>query len=75
MENTIDNSRLLECVCDIASMITHEKFGARATKEIQDGLSESQCIVWTDEAQECYNDMFDYIETIIINKLKLKIKQ
>ena len=70
----IENSRLLECVCDIASMITHEKFGARATKEIQDGLSDSKCLVWSYEAQDFYNDMFDEIEGIIINNLKLKIK-
>jgi hypothetical protein len=74
MKNTIDNSRLLECVCDIASMITNDKFGSRATKEIQDGLSDSTCIIWTDDAQDFYNDMFDEIEGIIINGLKLKIK-
>ncbi len=74
MENTIENSRLLECVCDIASMITYDKFGARATKEIQDGLSDSKWIVWTDDAQNFYNDMFDEIEGMIINNLKLKIK-
>ena len=56
-------------------MITNDKFGARATKEIQDGLSDSKCIVWTDDAQNFYNDMFDEIEGMIINNLKLKIKQ
>ena len=75
MKNTIENSRLLECVCDIASMITNDKFGARATKEIQDGLSDSKCIVWTDDAQNFYNDMFDEIEGMIINNLKLKINK
>tara|TARA_R110002051_G_scaffold37838_3_gene80848 strand:- start:786 stop:1013 length:228 start_codon:yes stop_codon:yes gene_type:complete len=75
MKNTIDNSRLLECVCDITSMITKDKFGDRATIEIQDGLSDSTCIAWTVDAQDFYNDMFDEIEGMIINNLKLKIKQ
>ena len=58
----INNSDFMEYIDELATQITEERFGDEATKEIQDGLSDGTAIVFTDDAQDFYNDMYDEYE-------------
>ena len=58
----IDNSRFMEFIDEMATQITEMNFGADTTKEIQDGLSDGIAIVFTDEAQDYYNETYDEYE-------------
>ena len=60
----IENSRFMEFIDELATQITEERFGDEATKEIQDGLSDGTAIVFTDDAQDFYNEAYDEYEGI-----------
>tara|TARA_R110000824_G_scaffold363581_1_gene551596 strand:+ start:131 stop:409 length:279 start_codon:yes stop_codon:yes gene_type:complete len=64
----IDNGRFMELIDELATQITEMNFGADTTKEIQDGLSDGYVTIFTDEAQDYYNEMYDEYETMI-NKI------
>tara|TARA_R110000803_G_scaffold133018_2_gene200204 strand:- start:2 stop:259 length:258 start_codon:yes stop_codon:yes gene_type:complete len=63
----IDNSRFMEFIDEIATQITEMNFGADTTKEIKDGLSDGYVTIFTDEAQEYYNEMYDEYEMMANN--------
>lgn len=63
----VDNSLLMELIDEITTQMTEEKFGEYTTKEIQDGLSDGIAIVFTDEAQDFYNEKYDEVEGMINN--------
>ena len=65
----IDNSTFMEYIDELATRITEEKFGDEATKEIQDGLSDGTAIVFTEDAQDFYNEVYDEYETLTNNLL------
>ena len=65
----IENSTFMEYIDELATRITEERFGDEATKEIQDGLSDGTAIVFTDEAQDFYNETYDEYETLTNNLL------
>ena len=71
MENKIlvSDSKFIECVDEISTQITEMNFGAETWTE------ENEVIIFTNEAQEFYNETFDEIETLINNTLNVWNKQ
>jgi|5_EtaG_2_1085323.scaffolds.fasta_scaffold14809_3 hypothetical protein len=67
----IDNSIFMEFVDDIATEMTEIAYKGKATIEIQDGLSDDTCIVFTEEAQDFYNERYDEVETMLNNTLRV----
>tara|TARA_B110000459_G_scaffold96568_1_gene107667 strand:+ start:95 stop:352 length:258 start_codon:yes stop_codon:yes gene_type:complete len=63
----VDNSRFMEFIDELATQITEMNFGADTTKEIKDGLSDGYITIFTDEAQEYYNEMYDEYEMMANN--------
>ena len=63
----IDNSRFMEFIDELATQITEMNFGADTTKEIKDGLSDGYVTIFTDEAQEYYNEMYGEYEMMANN--------
>jgi hypothetical protein len=66
----IPNSIFLQVVCDITSEITAEKFNH---KESVWNESE-QSYNYTEEAQDFFNNKYDEIEHLLIDKFNLKLK-
>ena len=72
----VNNSDYMEFIDDVATMMTEMAYidtdgSCIAYKEIQDGLSDDTCIVFTDEAQDLYNERYDEIETMLNRTLKV----
>jgi hypothetical protein len=73
----IDNSTFMEFVDEIATQMTEIAYidptdgSCIAYKEIQDGLSDGVAIVFTDEAQDYYNEKYDEVETMLNNTLNI----
>ena len=67
----INNSKLMEFIDDIATQSTIDYYGVNAQIEINDGLSDSKCIVFTELAQNYYNDFYNSIETQLNNILNI----
>ena len=63
----IDNSRFMEFIDELATQITEMNFGADTTREIKDGLSDGYATIFTDEAQEYYNEMYEEYEMMANN--------
>ena len=63
----IDNSRFMEFIDELATQITEMNFGADTTREIKDGLSDGYATIFTDEAQEYYNEMYSEYEMMANN--------
>ena len=67
----IDNSSYMEFIDEIATQMTEIAYKGKATIEIQDGLSDGVAIVFTDEAQDFYNERYDEVETLLIRTLNI----
>ena len=67
----IDNSTFMEFVDEIATQMTEIAFKDKATIEIKDGLSDGVAIVFTDEAQDYYNERYDEVETMLNRTLNI----
>ena len=69
----INNSDYMEFISDIATQMTEIAYKGKATIEIQvqSGLSDGVAIVFTDEAQEYFNDKYDEVEGMINKTLKV----
>ena len=67
----IDNARYMEFIDDIATQMTEIAYKGKATIEIQDGLSDGVAIVFTDEAQDFYNEQYDWVETMLNKTLNI----
>ena len=64
IENTyVDDSRFMEFIDELATQITEMNFGADTWKE-EDG---HRVMVFTDEAQEYYNEMYSAYEMMTNN--------
>ena len=63
----VDNGSFMEFIDEIATQITEMNFGADTTKEIKDGLSDGYVTIFTDEAQEYYNEMYGEYEMMANN--------
>ena len=67
----IDNSIFMEFVDDIATEMTELMFQDETTIEVRDGLSDSMVTIFTDDAQDYYNDKYDEVETMLNNTLRV----
>ena len=67
----IDNARYMEFIDDIATQMTEIAYKGKATLEVRDGLSDGIAIVFTDEAQDYYNERYDEVEGMINKTLKV----
>ena len=61
----INNSLFMELVDEFATQITEMNYGADTTREIKDGLSDGYATIFTDDAQEYYNEMYDEYESLL----------
>ena len=76
----IDNAKYMEFIDDIATQMTEIAYidtdgSCIAYKEIKDGLSDDTCIVFTEDAQDFYNEQYDSVETMLNSKLKIFAKK
>ncbi len=73
----VSDSKFLECVDEMATQITEIKFGADTwVEEYGHGVWEEQSVlVFSEDAQDFYNDKFDEYETLINNTLNVWNKQ
>jgi len=60
----IENSTFMEYIDELATQITEMNFGADTWEENQ-----MNTMVFTDEAQDYYNEMYDEYETLTNNML------
>ena len=60
----IENSKFMEYIDELATQITEMNFGADTWEENQ-----MNTMVFTDEAQDFYNEMYDEYETLTNNLL------
>ena len=67
----IDSSSYMEFIDEIATQMTEIAYKGKATIEIKDGLSDDTCIVFTDEAQDYYNERYDEVETMLNKTLNI----
>ena len=72
----VDNSRYMELIDDIATQMTEMAHidtdgSCIAYNEIRDGLSDDTCIIFTEEAQDFYNERYDEIEAMIQKTIKV----
>ena len=65
----VSDSIFLECIDELATQITEERFGDSAT------IESKNFIIFTEEAQDFYNERFDEYETLINNTLNVWNKQ
>tara|TARA_R110000744_G_scaffold222594_1_gene341473 strand:- start:184 stop:426 length:243 start_codon:yes stop_codon:yes gene_type:complete len=70
----VSDSIFLECIDELATQITEERFGDSATIEVESSVSKN-FIIFTEEAQDFYNERFDEYETLINNTLNVWNKQ
>tara|TARA_R110000823_G_scaffold310331_1_gene435196 strand:+ start:168 stop:410 length:243 start_codon:yes stop_codon:yes gene_type:complete len=70
----VSDSMFLECIDELATQITEERFGDSATIEVESSVSRN-FIIFTEEAQDFYNERFDEYETLINNTLNVWNKQ
>jgi len=67
----VNNSDYMEFIDDIATQITIQRFGEDTHVEIQDGLSDGMVTIFTDDAQDFYNEQYDWVETMLNRTLKV----
>ncbi len=65
----IKDSKFMEFVDEMATQLTELNFHEETFVEVQDGLSDGTCIVFTEDAQDFYNERYDEIETMINNMM------
>jgi len=65
----ISNEVFKEVVCEVACLITTERFGEETW--VHD--KESDCFSYTEHAQDFFNEKYDEIELMLIDRFKIKI--
>ena len=65
----IDNSKFMEYIDELATQITEMNFGAETYRELKSDLDNDIRMIFTDEAQDYYNEMYDEFETLTNNLL------
>jgi len=61
----------MQFIDDIATEATLDVFKDTAEIEINDGFSPSKCIVFSEQAQDYYNEFYDNIEASLNNILNI----
>lgn len=67
----IENSTFMEYISEIATRITEEKFGEETWTEGSSEENQSDTMVFNEDAQDFYNDVYDEYETLTNNILGL----
>ena len=65
----IENSTFMEYIDELATQITEREFKENTYKELKSDLDNDIRMIFTDEAQDFYNDMYDEYETLTNNML------
>lgn len=60
MKTYVENSRFMECICELADKIVEAQFGVGFDKE-DDGDGGTK---YTEDAQDLFNEKYDEIETL-----------
>jgi len=67
----IDNAKYMEFIDDIATQITIFRFPNKAHVEIKDGLSDRLVTTFKEDAQDFYNEQYDWVEEMVNNTLNI----
>ena len=65
----IDNSTFMEYIDELATRITEERFGEETWTEGSSEENQSDTMIFNEEAQDFYNDVYDEYETLTNNLL------
>tara|TARA_R100001463_G_scaffold63172_8_gene116190 strand:- start:74 stop:361 length:288 start_codon:yes stop_codon:yes gene_type:complete len=65
----IENSTFMEYIDELATQITEMNYGAETYRELKSDLDNDIRMIFTDEAQDFYNEMYDEYETLTNNLL------
>ena len=65
----IENSTFMEYIDELTTQITEMNYGAETYREIKSDLDNDIRMIFTDEAQDYYNEMYDEFETLTNNLL------
>ena len=65
----IENSKFMEYIDELATQITEMNYGAETYREIKSDLDNDIRMIFTDEAQDFYNEVYDEYETLTNNML------
>ena len=65
----IDNSTFMEYIDELATQITEREFKENTYIELKSDLDNDIRMIFTDEAQDFYNEMYDEYETLTNNLL------
>tara|TARA_B110000240_G_scaffold167681_1_gene189640 strand:+ start:1448 stop:1696 length:249 start_codon:yes stop_codon:yes gene_type:complete len=63
----VDNGSFMEFIDEIATHITRMNFGKETTIEVKDKFGFTQNIIFTNEAQDYYNQIYDEYEMMANN--------
>ena len=66
----VSDSRFLECVDELATQITEMNYGAD-TYSSSSEVGQEGVMMFQEEAQDYYNEMFDEYETLLNNTLNV----
>jgi len=67
----IENSRFMEYIDELATRITEERFGEETWTEGSSEENQSDTMIFNEDAQDFYNDVYDEYETLTNNILGL----
>ena len=65
----IENSKFMEFIDELATQITEREFKENTYIELKSDLDNDIRMIFTDEAQDFYNDVYDEYETLTNNML------
>ena len=70
----VRDSNFLECVDELATQITETKFGENTYGQSSE-IGQEDLMMFTEEAQDYYNEMFDEYEALLNNTLNVWNKE
>lgn len=65
----IDNSKFMEYIDELATQITEREFKEDTYRELKSDLDNDIRMIFTDDAQDFYNEVYDEYETLTNNML------
>jgi len=66
--NLIENSKFMECIDELSTQITEMNYGTD-TYGASSEVGQEDVMMFTEDAQDFYNDKYDEYETLINNYL------
>lgn len=70
----VSDSNFLECVDELTTQITEMKFGEDTYGQSSE-IGQEDLMMFTEEAQDYYNEMFDEYEALLNNTLNVWNKE